>query len=456
MFLQEARLAAMLDHANIAQVHDIGEEGGTFFFTMEYLHGEDVRRITKKLGEREQAHAARARAHIVIDAAAGVHFAHEKKESDGQLARHRASRPVAVEHRRHLRRWREGRRLRRREDRHRPRAVGRVFAQGEARVHVPGAGRAARRSIGAATCSRWASSSTSSRRGQRLFKGAERGRNTARCAGAKIADDRPRSCPTIRPVSSGSSCARWRRSPERRYQSARELQLDLEAFARDQKLEISSAALAEWMETSFGPKREIWHTLPLLPGDSSDHSGSPPAEKTAATRKVPLADLVAAGATPTLPSRGRRTALAVAVAMLLIVVGGGAFAWRDRWARAAPVQAGAGTRNDTVMLVAENGSVAIEPRAPAPAAPTGGSPSRRRRPRRRAPPTRPPSPPHRLRAAATPGARRAPPVPRRCRRRSPAGRRRFARCFSATDRARPPGTKYRCASRSASTARPGR
>jgi serine/threonine-protein kinase len=43
MFLQEARLAAILDHANIAQVHDIGEEGGVFFFTMEYLHGEDVR-----------------------------------------------------------------------------------------------------------------------------------------------------------------------------------------------------------------------------------------------------------------------------------------------------------------------------------------------------------------------------------------------------------------------------
>jgi serine/threonine-protein kinase len=52
MFLQEARLAAMLDHANIAQVHDIGEEGGIFFFTMEYLHGEDVRRIGKALAER--------------------------------------------------------------------------------------------------------------------------------------------------------------------------------------------------------------------------------------------------------------------------------------------------------------------------------------------------------------------------------------------------------------------
>ena len=50
------------------------------------------------------------------------------------------------------------------------------------------------------------------------------------------------------------------RMPERRYQTARELQMDLEGFARDQKMQISSAALAEWMETTFGPKREIWHS----------------------------------------------------------------------------------------------------------------------------------------------------------------------------------------------------
>src|SRR6187397_3146048 len=41
MFLREARLAATLDQANIAHVYDIGETGGTYFFTMEYLHGED-------------------------------------------------------------------------------------------------------------------------------------------------------------------------------------------------------------------------------------------------------------------------------------------------------------------------------------------------------------------------------------------------------------------------------
>jgi len=39
MFLDEARLSATLNHHNIVQVIDIGEEQGEYFFTMEYIHG---------------------------------------------------------------------------------------------------------------------------------------------------------------------------------------------------------------------------------------------------------------------------------------------------------------------------------------------------------------------------------------------------------------------------------
>src|SRR5215471_19839506 len=52
MFLKEARLAAALDHANIAHVYDIGEAGGAYFFTMEYLHGEDLRNVLRALAAR--------------------------------------------------------------------------------------------------------------------------------------------------------------------------------------------------------------------------------------------------------------------------------------------------------------------------------------------------------------------------------------------------------------------
>src|SRR5690349_23602598 len=42
MFLNEARLAAMLHHPNVAQVYDIGVEEGDYFFAMEYVPGEDL------------------------------------------------------------------------------------------------------------------------------------------------------------------------------------------------------------------------------------------------------------------------------------------------------------------------------------------------------------------------------------------------------------------------------
>ena len=45
MFLHEARLAATLQHPNIAQVYDIGQEQGEYFFSMEYVHGEDLGRL---------------------------------------------------------------------------------------------------------------------------------------------------------------------------------------------------------------------------------------------------------------------------------------------------------------------------------------------------------------------------------------------------------------------------
>src|SRR5215510_4885939 len=40
LFLDEAKLGASLDHPNIAQVHDMGMVDGSYFFTMEYLHGQ--------------------------------------------------------------------------------------------------------------------------------------------------------------------------------------------------------------------------------------------------------------------------------------------------------------------------------------------------------------------------------------------------------------------------------
>jgi len=83
MFLDEARLAASLHHANIVQVNDIGQEDGEYFFAMEYVHGEDTRRILKRVSEQEGAVPLEHVLAIVIGAAAGLHHAHEQIRTDG-------------------------------------------------------------------------------------------------------------------------------------------------------------------------------------------------------------------------------------------------------------------------------------------------------------------------------------------------------------------------------------
>jgi len=78
MFLEEARLAATLHHHNVVQVHDIGEEQGEYFFVMEYVHGEDVRRILTAVSGHEARPPLEHVLTIITGAAAGLHHAHEQ------------------------------------------------------------------------------------------------------------------------------------------------------------------------------------------------------------------------------------------------------------------------------------------------------------------------------------------------------------------------------------------
>jgi hypothetical protein len=192
------------------------------------------------------------------------------------------------------------------------------------------------------------------------------------------------------------------RSPDRRYQSARDLQFDLEGFARDQKLQISSAALAEWMEGTFGPKREVWHDLPAASAEANVDTPARPGEDTAATRKVAHAELA------DLPvivnarsqSRSRRTTLIVAATLLLVpLIGGAALALRGGAGGGAAPRSGAG--GAAVFVVAENGNVAIEGNAPPPvAAPASDIAAVPPSPVAATPqPTAPPEPPAKPRAS---------------------------------------------------------
>jgi len=83
MFLSEARLAATLHHPNIAQVYDIGGESGDYFFSMEYIHGEDLNRLIATAMENGVGLSLDTALTLVCGVCAGLHYAHEKVGTDG-------------------------------------------------------------------------------------------------------------------------------------------------------------------------------------------------------------------------------------------------------------------------------------------------------------------------------------------------------------------------------------
>lgn len=83
MFLDEARLAARLNHPNVVQTNEVGEDSGRYFIAMEYLEGQTLHRIIK---HREAA--ARfprlMRVHALTRILAGLQYAHDLVDYDGR------------------------------------------------------------------------------------------------------------------------------------------------------------------------------------------------------------------------------------------------------------------------------------------------------------------------------------------------------------------------------------
>lgn len=80
MFLDEARLAARLNHPNVVQTLEVGEDAGRHYLVMEYLDGQPLQRVYGRLRE-DLALGTRLR--ILGEVLAGLHYAHELVDYDG-------------------------------------------------------------------------------------------------------------------------------------------------------------------------------------------------------------------------------------------------------------------------------------------------------------------------------------------------------------------------------------
>lgn len=95
MFFDEAQLAACLDHPGICALYDFGRTRDSYFLAMEYLVGETFERVGAVLQQRSRATTMMRTpyfiARLVADVAEALHSVHEARDEEG--------RPLEIVHR---------------------------------------------------------------------------------------------------------------------------------------------------------------------------------------------------------------------------------------------------------------------------------------------------------------------------------------------------------------------
>ncbi|MBP9112069.1 MAG: serine/threonine protein kinase, partial [Polyangiaceae bacterium] len=83
MFVDEARLATRLNHPNVVHTYEVGEENGDYCIAMEYLEGQPFNRVIRETIRRGKPFDQRMVSRIIVDALAGLQYAHELADYDG-------------------------------------------------------------------------------------------------------------------------------------------------------------------------------------------------------------------------------------------------------------------------------------------------------------------------------------------------------------------------------------
>ena len=84
MFIDEATVAAAIQHPNVCETYELGREEGILFMALEWVAGDSLAGVLHR-AEGMEPLAYRMAARIVADACAGLHAAHEATDSDGHL-----------------------------------------------------------------------------------------------------------------------------------------------------------------------------------------------------------------------------------------------------------------------------------------------------------------------------------------------------------------------------------
>ncbi|HVV85041.1 MAG TPA: serine/threonine-protein kinase, partial [Kofleriaceae bacterium] len=84
MFLDEARVSSTFNHPNIAQLYEVGRDGDTYFYAMEYVAGDNVRALIERSLRARVPMPLAVTLAIGTRVAAALHYAHDKASATGQ------------------------------------------------------------------------------------------------------------------------------------------------------------------------------------------------------------------------------------------------------------------------------------------------------------------------------------------------------------------------------------
>ncbi len=91
MFIDEAKIAGQLAHANICQIFELGRIDGSHFIAMEYIWGKDLLQIQNRLRKIKQQMPIPMACFAIAKVLEGLDYAHRKRDAHG--------RPLEIVHR---------------------------------------------------------------------------------------------------------------------------------------------------------------------------------------------------------------------------------------------------------------------------------------------------------------------------------------------------------------------
>jgi serine/threonine protein kinase len=86
MMVDEAKISVLLNHPNIAQIFEFGEEESEFFLVMEYVGGQSLSKLVKRMRKKGQRMDVLEAVFVVMEMLQGLHAAHTQKNTTGEPA----------------------------------------------------------------------------------------------------------------------------------------------------------------------------------------------------------------------------------------------------------------------------------------------------------------------------------------------------------------------------------